>query len=93
METAVILRRFLDDPISATTVQRFTFMLLGMCFLAAIAPVADRAQLLCAMAGFNGVFAAGLALMRGEPIGAPFLTRWDEAAAFLAIHAGLGALT
>lgn len=74
------------DPLSRQTCRRLliTFALL-MVWARALSPQAVWFAV-ATMSGTCAVIAAGIALLRREPVMGPTLNRWDEAAALLGMH-------
>ena len=88
-----MLQRLLSDPLSMTAVQRVLLVLTMMLLFASLLPVPQLADALMLMAGFQALFNGGMALVLGQKLHDPTLTRWDEAAAFSLLHYGIRVVT
>ena len=80
-------RRTLDAE-SRLRLQIFSFKLLALIPLSAALAIHRGFPLLATIGFFcfwNSIFAGLAAMLRWQRFGAPFLTAWDETAAFLAI--------
>jgi ABC-type multidrug transport system permease subunit len=77
-----------SDPLALRNRQslfRFAAMMMIAALIAASAPSALAAAAFSSLLFMGAMIAAGFALITGDPTSGPHLTRWDEAAALLAL--------